>query len=229
MRRFALFFVMFAVVFTFAGFANALTIQHMVNGGFETGTFTGWNVINSGSGNWAINNGTYNPSGPGGSLAPISGNFDVVTFQGGPGQHTLYQQTIIPTGVTSASLSWSDRIRNNARTFNDPRQEWRVMIRNLSGGLISEVFSTDPGDPLQQLGPNLRSFDLTTLAQSLVGQQIRISFEQRQEFYYFNTNLDDVSFTTTTTTVIPEPTTVSLFIVGLLGLVGHGWRRKRSA
>ncbi len=59
--------------------------------------------------------------------------------------------------------------------------------------MIQEVFSTDPGDPLTQLGPNNRSFDLTTLFQSLAGQTVQISFEQQSQVFFMNVNLDNVS------------------------------------
>lgn len=38
----------------------------ITNGGFETGDFSDWNIINSGSGDIAINDGTFIPPGPGG-------------------------------------------------------------------------------------------------------------------------------------------------------------------
>ena len=70
------------------------------------------------------------------------------------------------------------------------------MIKDTSDNLIQEVFSTSPGDPPMQTGPNDRSFDLTALAQSLAGQRIRISFEQEDNLFFFNASLDDVSFIT---------------------------------
>jgi len=183
---------------------QASTTDLIVNGGFETGNFNGWTVINSGSGSWVINNGTFDPPGPGVALAPIAGSFDALSQQGGPGQHVLKQQNVtLPFGITSAVLSWSDRIRNNAAVFSDPNQEWRVLILDTSDVLIQEVFSTNAGDPLQQIGPNNRSFDLTTLMQSLEGQTIKVSFEQQDNLTYFNATLDSVSFLVTTETTLP--------------------------
>lgn len=73
-----------------------------------------------------------------------------------------------------------------------------MLVQNTSGGLIQEVFSTNPGDPLQQIGPNHRSFDLTSLFQSLAGQTVQISFQQQDNQGYFNVSLDDVSLLVTT-------------------------------
>ena len=42
--------------------------------------------------------------------------------------------------------------------------------------LVSQIFSTEPGDPLVQYGPNDRSFDVTDLAQTLEGQEIYVAF-----------------------------------------------------
>jgi hypothetical protein len=200
------------------------TFNPITNGGFETGTFAGWTVFNSGSGNWSINDGTFDPPGPGGALAPISGSFDAVSSQGGSGLHILSDSFVVPGGIVSAVLGWSDRIRNHAGVFSDPNQEWRVLIEDAgSGALLHEVFSTNPGDPLQQLGPNHRSFDLTTVMAGLEGQSVRVSFEQQDNLFFFNATLDNARFLITT----PEPTAVALFAVGAIGAMGVALRRRK--
>jgi len=207
----------------FVSSANAGIIEHISNGDFETGDLSGWNVVNTGSGAWNINDGTFSPGGftP---LAPIGSGFDAVTSQGGPGFHNLFQDVSLGT-FDSAILSWDDRIRSGAG-FSDPNQEWRVLIEDLSGGLISEVFSTNPGDNTTQIGPNSRSFDLTSILSPFANQSIRISFEEQDNLFFFSAALDNVSFTTETTAV-PEPASIALFSLGLAGL-GFS-RRKKSA
>lgn len=172
---------------------DSLSEQFIVNGDFETGDFSGWAVTNSGSGAWKINDGKLKPGGPGTPLPPISGSFDAVATQSGPGLRILSRSFVVPENITSAVLSWSDRIRNYATTFSDPNQEWRVELIDTAGNTIQEVFSTNPGDPLQQIGPNHRSFDLTALLQSLAGQTVAVSFEQQDNLGFFNVTLDDVS------------------------------------
>jgi hypothetical protein len=176
---------------------DATVRDYIINGGFETASFDGWTVQNSGNGGWVINNGSYDPEGPGEPLAPIGGNFDVLTAQVGPGMHLLSAPITVPAGVTSAVLRWSDRLRNYAGVFSDPDQEWRVLIKRPTGGLVAEVFSTNPGDVPEQIGPNLRSADLTALLQALEGQTIVVSFEEEDNLGFFNATLDDVSFVIT--------------------------------
>ena len=163
----------------------------IVNGSFETGSFSGWTVVNTGSGAWVINNGTFVPPGPGGAIPPISPLFDALTEQPGPGTHALRQSFFVPDNIFSAALSWSDRIRNFA-VFSHPNQEWRVVFRDASGNLLHTVFSTTPGDPLIQVGPNARSGDITAFLQAHVGETVVVSFEEQDNLFYFNVSLDDV-------------------------------------
>ena len=172
----------------------ATAIELITNGDFETGDLSGWTVVATGSGsNWVINNGTLVPPGPGGALAPISGNFDAVSVQSGPATQILTEQFVVPANITEAVLSWQDRIRNFAAEYSDPTQEFRVEIVDSTGVLIQEIFSTSPGDPLIQVGPNDRSFDLTSLLQSLEGQTVAVSFESQELFSFMNATLDNVS------------------------------------
>lgn len=195
--------------------ANAATTQYITNRGFETGNFSGWAVTNTGSGTWNINNGTYDPSGSQTAQAPISGSFDAVTNQSGPGFHSLYQTFTLDTSFTSAIFSWSDRIWSDGG-FSDPNQEWRALVKNSVGILISTVFSTNPGD-VNQNGPNARSFDLTSILLGYAGQTIRVGFEEQDNQGFFAATLDNVSFTTTNGTV-PEPTSLALLGLGFAGM-----------
>jgi hypothetical protein len=174
-----------------AGFGQP--VEEIANGGFETGDFTGWTVTNSGSGNWQINDGTFVPPGSPGAMPPIAGAFDAVSFQPGPGLHVLSQTITLPSDIGLATLRWLDRVENRAPVFSDPNQEWRVVIRDTSGILLHEVFSTNPGDPLEHLGPNDRQFDLTTLTQSLEGEDVVVSFEEQDNLSFFNATIDEVS------------------------------------
>ena len=181
------------------------TVEMIVNGNFETGTLDGWTVQNTGSGAWVINDGGLDPEGPAQRMPPIGGRCDVVTSQGGSGLHVLTQAIVVPEAVQSAVLSWSDRIRNYSTFFSDPRQEWRVRIQGPGGDTIHHVFSTNPGNPLLQTGPNRRSFDLTALMRIFEGQSIVVSFEEQNDFSYLNATLDDVSLLIVTRAGGPDP------------------------
>ena len=170
------------------GGAIILGADLIVNGGFETGDFTGWTTVLSGAGSIVINDGTLDPNGPDGPLPPCDGSVGAVTFQSGPSINTLYQDVTIPAGASMATLSWLDRIRNHAANFSDPNQEFRVEIRDLSDNLLAELFSTNPGDPL--LNECIaRSADVTAFA----GQTVRITFMQQDDLFFFNVHLDRVS------------------------------------
>lgn len=199
------------LVLTASGFANAALIEHVTNGDFETGDFTGWTTVNTGSGLWNINDGTLSTRF--GTQPAIGGSFDAVTTQRGAGFHNLYQEFTLSNSFNSLLFSWSDRLQSGAN-FSEPNQEFRVLIQDLTGALIHEVFSTNPGDPRTQVGPNIRSFDLTTILSSYAGQGIRVSFQEQDNRGFFSATIDNVSFTSE----VPEPSTLAILALGLIGL-----------
>ena len=163
----------------------------LVNGGFESGDFSGWTQTNVGSGTVVINNGNFDPASPDGPLPPYEGGFSAVTNQTGVINQVLYQEVSIPPGAP-ATLEWADRIRNFASSFHDPEQEYRVEIRNTSDQVLATLFSTNPGD--QKLTEwNTRSANLS----AYTGQTVRIAFVERAVLNYFNVHVDNVRLTTT--------------------------------
>ena len=218
-----------AIMVAMAGQVQAGVMQLVTNGGFETGDFTGWTPVSIGSAlGFQINDGSQDPAGPAMAQPPISGNFDTFSSQTGPGQNNIFSQSInLPTSFVSATLSWSDRIQNFAN-FSDPNQEFRMSLVDSIGNPISTIFSANPGDPLVQLGPNNRSFDVTSLIQPFAGQGIGIRFEQQDNLGFFNATIDNVSLEVQSE-VIPEPTSLAIFGFGAMGMIGIRRRRKRPA
>ncbi|NOZ40433.1 MAG: hypothetical protein GXP24_09430 [Planctomycetes bacterium] len=215
---------LFTTALIFSTERATASIELITNGDFETGDFTGWANSATGAGlEFTINGGSFNPTGPGGALAPIAGQFDAVSSQTSSALNLVTQIFQVPLNITNATFSWADRIRNFGGQFSDPNQEFRVLIEDMAGGLIQEIFSTDPGDPLQQVGPNNRLFDLTTLLQSLAGQDIQIAFEQQDNLLYFNATIDNVSLQVD---VIPEPTAALVWVVLASCLGGTTLRRR---
>ncbi len=206
--------------------AGIVSTELISNGGFETGNFSSWSTSNSGSGDWFINNGTTSYPAAG-IRSPISGNFDAVSTQGGPGFHDLWQLFVLPTDITTASLSWDDRIFNSAG-FSDPNQEFRVRIKSADGTPIFTAFSTNLGDTNPQVGPNNRTFDLSGFATANAGGTFRLSFEEQDNLNFFNVFVDNVSFETTfvESAAVPEPSSLALF--GICACVaGFGAARRR--
>lgn len=212
-----------ALAFT-ATTAQAIPVELVTNGDFETGDFTGWlKVATGGAVGFAINDGTFIPQSGLGPTPPIGGQYDAVSDQGGPGTSSLLQTIALPGVFDILMLAWDDRIENLADQFLDPDQEFRVVFYEVSGAPIGEVFSTNPGDTLSQPGPNARSFDVTALLSAYAGQSIVLAFEEQDSLFFFNATIDNVSLTAD----IPEPATLGLLGAGLIGL-GLARRRRRA-
>ena len=166
--------------------------QLVMNGGFETGTFTNWLKTNSTIyGDWVIDNATYIPPGPGGHVTPFAGTNCALSEQTGPGIHTLYQDITIPSAINSASLSWADCIRNFATQFTTNTQYFHVEIRKTDNTLLQIAFTTMPGNPLTN-NWTTRAFNLTPY----IGQTIRIAFVESDSIGYLNVGVDNVSVQT---------------------------------
>ena len=188
------------------------------NGGFETGDFTGWTRVNGGYGDWVINNGSFDPDGPEGTNAPLSGRFNAMTAQIGAGQHLLYQEVFIPADALDVTWLWSDRIRNHTPYFG-PRQDFRAEVRTTNDTVLALAFTTELGDPLLNDWTQ-RRFDLTRFR----GQTVRLAFYQEDSTGYLNVLLDDISVE------LSEPTTPTTYDVyfGLTPTPGAAELRGRA-
>jgi uncharacterized repeat protein (TIGR01451 family) len=159
----------------------------LINGGFETGDFTGWNMVSGGYGAWVINDGTLDPDGPEGTNTPLAGRFNAMVMQSGGGHHVLYQDVFIPPDALSAEWSWWDKIRNHTAYFA-PNQVFRAEVRDTNHAVLATAFTTQPGDPLlAEWQP--RRFDLAPFR----GRLVRLAFYEEDSTGYFNVLLDDVS------------------------------------
>jgi len=162
----------------------------LVNGGFETGDYTGWAHLNSGASSFALNDGTLDPPGADTPLAPFDGDFDVASISSAAGRCTLWQEFVIPHDAGSARLEWWDRIRNHRACFMDPTHEFRVQVRDASGTVLAELFSTNPGDAAFSDWTR-RSEDVSRF----IGRRVRIVFEVQNTPYPLTVYLDAIRVT----------------------------------
>jgi hypothetical protein len=82
--------------------------QLITNGGFETGTFSGWTVTTNdtpGNGNWFVTSATVTPLTGNPTVGPASGTYYAVTDAYEPGSRALTQSFTLPVGATNVVLS----------------------------------------------------------------------------------------------------------------------------
>jgi hypothetical protein len=199
------------------------------NGGFETGNFSGWTRITTGSPfiDWTV---SAAGAGSGFSMAPTSpqeGVYDAWNgFDGaGPMSFALYQDVAIP-GNTTALLSWNHRAQWNfdlTRTATQPRL-FEVQLRDPSSDAVLATlhsFSTGTSLVIGDTGWVSATADLSAFA----GSSVRIYFfESIPESFTGPAQLeiDAVSLRTQ----VPEPATLALLGLGFAGL---GFVRRRKA
>lgn len=227
--------------------AEAVPIQLVTNGGFETGggSFTGWTVTDlaGGSGSFFINpNDGLTPaplSGSGGALAfnPAGGSSFAVTDQTGPGTHALTQTVVVPTGASSVLFSF-DMFMNDFSGVNptvDPlgldhtgpaNQHARIEILTAAAA----IFSTSPADIIASIlapaptpslpggiNPWISSPIFDLTAALGGGGSFQIRFAETDNSGFLTLGVDNVSLIADVTAV-PLPPTALLFGLGLFML-----------
>lgn len=222
---------------------EARSAQILVNGGFETGDFTGWTVLDQagGSGTWFIQSGTTSPLNGFAVPAPPEGIYAAMTDQTGPGSHVLYQDFVVPNDIATAAFSFQRYINNQAGLFFtpnsldylvNPNQQARVDIITTTadpfsvagGDVLLNLFQTQVGDPAVS-GYLIDSADLTAFLSPLAGQTLRLRFAEVDNQLFFAFGIDDVVLDVT---LVPEPSALALCGLGAM-LGGLALRRRRSS
>ncbi|MDZ7588978.1 MAG: PEPxxWA-CTERM sorting domain-containing protein [Parasphingorhabdus sp.] len=226
--------------------APASATELLVNGGFETGDYSGWtaSVRPSSNGNLNISvPGTASPlSGFATAANPLGGAFYSVTDQTGPGSYALTQSFFIPVSAAAVTFSFQMFANNSTgTTIIDPigldhtgpaNQHARVDIL----GIGADPFSTSLGDIIASLylgddgaGANpyiSYSFDLLAAGLS-AGNSYQVRFGQVDNQGFFQQGVDNVSILARLGAV-PEPSTWAMLIFGF-GMVGASMRRRQQA
>lgn len=237
-----------AILFT-AGTVKANTVELITNGGFETGTLTGWTEYDTGGGYWSVSSSTLSPIEGNPTPGANSGTYYALTDQGEPSAMTLLQTFTVPVGATSITLSFDMFTENwygsNTCTSGPGGLAYGnqcAYVDILSSAAIAQL-GTDPlytgsgvdnlfngGSPVtndinNNPVPNPYSpytYDLTGLSAGTYA----LRFGTAASFSPFNQGIDNVSILATTS--VPEPSTLLLLGVGLLGMVLAGSLKRKA-
>lgn len=224
----------------FSSLGSAAQAASVINGGFETGDFTGWTVVqqNNSDGDFFITGGGRSPDSRSRIPTPSEGENYAVTDQFGPGSYVLSQDIILEANSShQLSFDWFAQTESSfanpgTMDFRGPEnQQFRVDIVEAGfsdwfgsdsnvGVLANIVPPVIEGSPIFRF--NSTTFDLTSWA----GSTVRLAFRQVDNRGHFQAGVDNVSITSTPTQSVPEPLTIlgSVTALGIGGLL----KRKQS-
>ncbi len=150
----------------------------ILNGGFETGDFTGWTATTSDTPG-VLTSWNVGPAGGGffSDTSPLSGEFDAFNgFDGLAGfEYELYQDVSIPSD-TQAKLTTNHRIVFDSLGISSSLDRmFEISIRDTNHALLEKLYTesvTLNNAPFTDLGWVTQSFDVSEFA----GQTVRIHF-----------------------------------------------------
>jgi len=231
-------------------YANAAIVNLVNNGGFESGSFDSWIVLNSNGNTGNCDNGfTVGSSGTATGctgyapfnqfVMPQSGGFAAYnSFDGnGPQTFTLQQNFTfsISSPIIKADLNWWDAVAfGSGYTFSQPRT---FSVDLTIDGIVNNLFTQSFQMTGQGLFQNweLTSIDLTNLINSLSNgthsatlafkNYIPQSFSGPGSF-----GLDNVSLVLDSTPrqAVPEPVSIALLCLGFIGIAVSQKRRTKN-
>jgi hypothetical protein len=223
--------------FALIGLAIASTAgasQLFVNGGFETGTTSGWTVTNSGPGTFTVTSASVTPLTGNPTVGPAGGTYYAVSDDFGPGMYALTQTFLVPVGTTSAVLSF-DFFTNDVFGTGGSPQFGEVDL--LAAGadpitgtpltvfISADSFDSDPGAPNAYV-----HFSADIIGALTPGLSYQIRAFDSDSTGPFDTGVDDFSLLATGGSV-PEPGTflpVAL-VAGILLYTKRAYRSRKAA
>jgi hypothetical protein len=217
-----------------AGSAHAS--QLIVNGGFETGTLSGWTVTTqtgsfTGTGFYADSLTTTPESGSPTAGPKTGADYAVSDASGGPGTAILSQTFTVPVGMPSVILSYSLFVNSYGGDVIDPAGDLNysgaanqyALVSLLSAG--ASLFSTTTGDLANfykgtDAGTNPNpytnySFNITSLVTA--GQTYTLRFAESDNVNILNMGVDNVSVVSSAS-ALPEPASSILAFLGITGI-----------
>jgi hypothetical protein len=213
-------------------------MNRVVNGGFETGDFTGWTVVNSGLGQFSVLSGTTAPSSGSAIPAPPGGAFASVSDQPGPGAHILYQDVRMPTYTpihfsvllyynNQADL-WADN--GTLSEVGDPNQQLRIDIMDpnapvddVGAGVWMNIIEPAGDDPFET-GYQRITADLSAFA----GQTVRLRFSEVSNQFFMNMAIDEVRVWSYVPIPVNHPLALLVLLLGTMFLAATTLRKVRS-
>lgn len=190
----------------FLSFAKTASAEQLVvNGGFETGDFTGWTL----SGNPSLIEVS--------SSDPHSGTYaaNVSTLINRFGTYSFLSQDLATTDFASSTYDLSFSIANDS--------DGTSLGGGDGSGVLTEFTVSWGGSTLLDLineGPfDYRTYNFPGLTASSATTNLQFGFKQLGAFWH----LDDPGV------IVPEPSSLILTALGLFGITVSGWRRQRDA
>lgn len=186
-------------------------VELIVNGGFESGAFTGWTVndLAGGSGSFFIDDADgFTPFSGNATAGPAAGSFYAVSDQSGPGTHALSQAFVVPGSAQSVTLSFDMFVNDWSGVgpivdpvgldhTGPPNQHARVDILSAGSppfdtgaGVLANFFlGVDLGFPPHAYTNYL--FDITGLVGG--GGTFVLRFAEVDNQFFLNQGVDNVS------------------------------------